>query len=207
MNIQFIKNKSKNIKTRREMLNQKQNLKNVTFFFLCFIFVVGLIIGVFYFKNVLDSNFFETNPNILESLDLAKRNEINNKTFFVEVLIRNFWMLIFMWIVGLSILGVPILIFYVLYDGFSLGITISYILNTYGFYEGYTFLFSKMYLVALLNTLAMILLCNSAIRVTLNILKQKTNIKTEFIRHSIGCIIILVSLVISSVLEVCINLK
>ena len=197
MNIQIIKNKSKKLKSRRGYENKKN--KDIIIIFLCLAFMIGLLIGVFYFKNIKNSNYFEENPNILENLDLKN---IENNNLFVESLLKNIIMLIFIWIIGLSILGAPILIAFILYDGFSLGITLSYILNTFGLYKGYFYLFSTMYLVSIINIAVMILLCNSAIRATINILIQKTNIKSEFVRHSLVCIIMLIVLMFSSILEV-----
>lgn len=199
MNIQIIKNKSKKIKSRRVLGNRKKNSRNLVIFFLCLVFIIAIVIGTFYFKTLVDSNYFEENLNILENMDLSN---INRTNLFLEVLFRNIIVLIFMWIVGLSVLGVPVLIFYIFYDGFSLGVTLTYILNTYGFIKGYSYIFKSMYLVSLINTAVIILLCNSAIKVTINILNQKTNIKCEFIRHSIACIIMLIVLIFSSILEV-----
>lgn len=200
MNIQIIKNKSQKIRTRRKKYN-KQNIKFPIIMCLCIFLIIGILIGTVYFKNIANNNFFEENINVLENIDFANKDNINNKKLFTGIILKNIVLLIFIWIIGLSILGIPLLIFIVLYDGFSLGVTISYILNTFGFYKGYTFIYSSMYLTTLINTAAMILLCNSAVKVTTNILKQKTNIKSEFIRHSLVCTLILILLIFSSIIE------
>lgn len=201
MNIEIIKNKSQKIRTRRNN-NKKQNSKKIIFIILNLFFLIAILIGVFYFKSVLNNNFFEENPNILENIDFTEFRNIDKKSMFFEILFKNSLLLILMWIIGLSVLGIPILILIILYDGFSLGITISYILSTLGFYEGYKFIYITMYVTALINTGVIILLCNSAAKVTFNILKQKSSIKSEFIRHSVISIIAMFLLIISSVLEV-----
>lgn len=201
MNIEIIKNKSQKIRTRRKN-NRKQNTKKIIFIILSLFFLIGILIGAFYFKGIVNNNFFEENPNILKDIDFTNFSNIDKKSMFFEILFKNSLLLILMWIIGLSVLGIPILIFIILYDGFSLGITISYVLNTFGFYEGYKFLYITMYLITLINTGVIILLCNSAVKVTLNILKQKNSIKSEFIRHSILSIIAMFLLIISSILEV-----
>lgn len=199
MNIKFIKNKSRNYVRRREYSSSKNNIKNISIIVLYLFFLLGLFMGILYFKNVNNSNYFGENTNILENIDL---NSLNYEKMFSESIFRNITTLLFMWIIGLSILGTPILIFYLLYDGFSLGFTISYIITSYGFYKGYLFIGFNMYITTIINTAMIILLCNSALKVTINILKQKTSLKSEFIRHSIVCIITLILLIISSIIEV-----
>ena len=71
----------------------------------------------------------------------------------------------------------------------------------FGLYNGYKYAFSMMYIPNVINTIALLILCNSAIKVTINILKQNGNLKSEFIRHSIVCIIMLMLLIVSTMVE------
>lgn len=201
MNIKFIKNKGKNNISRRNIQNSKIKPKKIIFLLFSVLFLVGIISGIMYFKNILDNNYFNDNPNILADLDLSYKESIESSKLFSQILIKNLKVLLFIWIVGLSILGIPILIFFIMYDGFSFGVSLSYILSTYGFYKGYSFIYSTMYLVSIINTISMIALCHSALKVTINILTQKSSIKKEFIRHSTVCVFMLILLVFSSLIE------
>ena len=197
MNIRFIKNKSQNLKRRNE-INNNVKLQKIIFSLICMLFLLGVLAGSIYLKNVTIDSFVEENKNILENVI---DENINSEKIFVESLSKNIITLIFIWIIGLSILGVPILLFFVLYDGFSLGVTIAYILKTFGIYEGYKFIFPKMYIVTTINSFIVFLLCYNAIKVTLNILRQKSDLKIEFIRYSVVCTIMVVFMIFSSTLE------
>lgn len=200
MNIKIIRNKSKNINCRKKIKGGTR-YKNIIIYLLCFMFFIGVVGGIIYFKNALNNNFFEENPNLLQDLEIIIKNNKGKKEFLCECILKNIMPLVLIWIIGLSILGIPIIILWILYDGFSLGVTITYVLSTFGFYKGYNFLFLTFYVATLINTATLILVCNSAIRVTSNIVRQKSTLKQEFVRHSIVCVVMLVMLIISSIIE------
>lgn len=200
MNIRVISNKSKDLHRSNRQKTKKENYKNIVILFLCFTFLMGIIAGSVYFKFRISDEFLEENINFFEKSNIENLN-IDKKDVFIDSLLKNIMILVFFWIVGLSIVGVPILVFFVLYEGFSVAITIIYTLLMIGVSGGYGYIYSSMYITTLINVLAIIFLCNSAIRVTVNVLKHKSDVKTEFVRHSAVCLIVLVLFIISSLNE------
>lgn len=200
MNIKVIKSR-KNYGENKFKEGKKKSI-NFTILFLGFTFFVGIFLGSMYCKFKSENNLFENSTYFINEI---KDIDINKKDVLIDSLVKNFTLLILFWIVGLSIVGVPILIFYIIYEGFSVAIAIVYFLSMFGLNKGYYFAFSTMYITTVINTISIILLCNSAIRVTKNILTQKSDIKAEFIRHSIVCLIILIFLVLLSLNEVLIS--
>lgn len=200
MNIKVIK--SRNNYRENKIKEGKKTSINFTILFLCFTFLVGIFLGSIYCKVKADNNLFEDSTYFVNE---TKDIDINEKDVLIDSLVKNLTVLILFWIVGLSIVGVPILIFYIVYEGFSVAIAIFYFLSMFGLNKGYYFAYSTMYITTFINTISIILLCNSAIRITKNILTQKSDIKAEFIRHSVVCLIILIFFIILSFNEVLVS--
>ena len=186
------------IKKEKRVAKERSNIKLV--YFLCIIFLLGIIIGSIYLKNKISTDLFIESENLFKNIDVAQTN-YNAKSIVIESLIKNIVIIIGFWIVGLSIIGAPLLILYILFEGFSIGITISYIIYSFGIYKGYGLIYSSIYLPKVFSVLSIILLCNSAIEVTKNILKSKKDIKLEFIRHTTLCLITIILLIFSSFAE------
>lgn len=203
MNIRFIKGKDKKIRNRRgiEKADRKNENKFIIIIVLCVVFLFGVLFGTLYLINDMEENSFKIEDNLLDSERIIEF-EKDKKEIFVSSICQNLIILIFFWIIGLSVVGFPILIFYILFEGASIGITISYILLNFGFYKGYGFICISMYLTVLLNVFSMLILCYSAIKVTINVFQKSKDIKSEFLRHSTVCILSTIILFFSSIIEV-----
>lgn len=203
MNIKFIKDKKQFLNSGR---NGKGKIKKIygkvlVILLLCAMFLIGVLFGTIYIKSKMNEDFIEVKNNLLNNKELIDYEE-NKKDIFIESVCQNLIILILFWIIGLSIVGVPLLVFLIFFEGVSIGITISYILSYIGFWEGYKFIYVSMYITTLLNVFSMIVLCYSAIKVTFNIFRKNSDIKSEFVRHSAFCLLILIILVLSSFIEV-----
>ena len=117
------------IKKEKRVAKERSNIKLV--YFLCIIFLLGIIIGSIYLKNKISTDLFIESENLFKNIDVAQTN-YNAKSIVIESLIKNIVIIIGFWIVGLSIIGAPLLILYILFEGFSIGITISYIIYSFG---------------------------------------------------------------------------
>ena len=130
-------------KITRKNKTRKGSIKNINIkiisISLCIIFLIGTICGSLYFNNILETQLIENDSDVFafEKLDEFKeKNEIFKQSIFQNILILSAF-----WVLGLSLIGIPLLIFIVLFEGFSIGITASYILVNFGFYTGYTYIF------------------------------------------------------------------
>ena len=99
--------------------------------FLNVIAIVGIIAGSI-FMIVLSKNDKET---VLNSIKDFFDKLINNKFNFVgtlkNTLISNFLFSFIIWVIGISVVGLLIVIFIIFYKSFTLGFTISSIIYTY----------------------------------------------------------------------------
>ena len=90
--------------------------------------IVSIIIGIIFI-------FFISNDNktyIKESLNNYFNNQNTSINYFFKSLFNNFIYVIVIWVLGISIIGIPIIIFMYLFKSFLLGFSISSIINSYG---------------------------------------------------------------------------
>lgn len=194
MNIKYINVKSKDNKNAK--LNEKTDKKiSIACILLCGIFLIGIFSGTLYMKKIGN---IESIKSILEIREI---NTENTREILYSSLCQNCLMIVLFWIIGLSIVGVPILLFALFFEGVSIGIIISYFLSVFGLAKGYSYLYIGLYLTTIINVYVMIVLCKSAIEVTYNVIGKNRNIKAEFVRHSGICVLTCIAVIISSLIE------
>lgn len=166
----------------------------------CIIFLIGIITGAIYFRIVI--NDIETRNNFVNTLSLTQNtNVVTKKDLLYKSAIKNVKLLALFWIVGISAVGSPFLLFYCLIRGASLSFAISTVIFKFGFVDGNLYSFKHLFLHSCFMTFALILLTVSSIRVSLNTLKSKKDIRLEIVRHSLVSIISLIILTFSTILE------
>lgn len=178
----------------KESLNAEFYLiKEVGYILLLIIFFVGIICGSFCMKKVSENDLNEYKISIKESLE-------NNQTNLKEANITNLWdtlkTIFIFWIVGMSIVGMPILVIYVGYKGFSLGYTIMTIIKILGVTTGNKYIFENLFFRNVILVFSMIVLANYSIKIFRNFFKDKDNIKIDAIKYTMFstcfCIVIMV---------------
>ena len=194
MNIRFISIKNKSTR------NLKGNIKAlkgtyIVYVLLCAIFLLGIVLGSLYIAKG------RVEDGVIASIEMKTTKSDASEKILYNSLWQNGLLILFFWIVGLSVIGAPILLFAIFLDGISIGITISYILSTFGLAKGYSFIYIILYVITIINVGVMIMLCQSAINVMYNIIRKNKDIKSEFVRHSGVCILMSIALVVSSILE------
>lgn len=178
----------------KESLNAEFYLiKEVGYILLLIIFFVGIICGSFCMKKVSENDLNEYKISIEESLE-------NNQANLKEANMTNLWdtlkTIFIFWIVGMSIVGMPILVIYVGYKGFSLGYTIMTIIKILGVTTGNKYIFENLFFRNVILVFSMIVLANYSIKIFRNFFKDKDNIKVDAIKYTMFstffCIVIMV---------------
>ena len=106
------------------MTHIKNNLKE--YFIILIIFFIGLIFGVIFINNSSHTQLSEISSYINEFVDNLKNNNLVNKSGLLkDTIISNFIMVLFLWFVGSTVIGIPIVYSVIAYKGFCLGYTIS----------------------------------------------------------------------------------
>lgn len=113
----------------KKIINKLKDKKQFILIFL--ICVVAFIIGV-----LLPSILNEENRKIIETslnsfFDTIKNNQLKTNELLFKTLTSNIIIDLILWLLGISIIGIPIVIILLGYKSLSLGFTISSIISTY----------------------------------------------------------------------------
>ncbi len=182
---------------RKDILKNTFDIK--IYFIVCILFIIGIVVGTIYFRIV--ANDVDIKEKLIEGLVLTANNDLPRGEQILPVMLNNMKMLILYWIVGISVVGSPFLLVYCLIKGASLSFIISTIIFRFGFIEGNLYAFKNLFVHSCLNVLALILLTVSSVKVSINALKNKKDIRLELVRHSIVSAISLIILGISAVIQ------
>lgn len=100
--------------------------------FIILILIFGVIIGTV-FANFFREEFFY-DLKTLTSINLSSMNkiDINYGVLLKYVLVKNFKPYLLIWILNITILGIPFMILFILYSGFFAGFMVSIFTINYG---------------------------------------------------------------------------
>lgn len=158
-------------------------LKEVGYILLLITFFVGILCGAFCLKNVSDANFEQYAAEIKENL--VDLNNMQGSFYGRNLLFQGLKIIVIFWVVGMSIVGTPVLVAYVGYKGFSIGYTISTVLKILGTVEGNRYIFQNLFLQNIVIVFIMIFLANYSIKIFKNFFESRENIKVDVIKYTI----------------------
>ena len=172
------------------------------------LFFIGIITSVIFINNVNMEKIDETNKyltdlvnniKVYENVDLFK---LLNNSIWYNILIT-----LILWFGASTIVGIPVVYGAVILKGFSIGCTISSLINAFGMGKGLLISLSFLLLHNIIFIPIMFATCVSGVKLYKSIMKnkQRDNIKFEILRHTIFCGIMIVFMLISSIVEVYIS--
>lgn len=113
------------------LLHIKNNLRE--YGIIIIIFLIGLIFGVVFINNAGQTQINEIGTYINSFIESLKGDtEINTAKLLQDALISNFILVLTLWFVGSTVIGIPIVYGVIAYRGFCLGYTISSVIATLG---------------------------------------------------------------------------
>ena len=171
---------------------------------LIIIFLIGLIIGIIIANNSSQEQITSINNYINSFINGLKNGEkIDYIKLLKNVLENNFLIVLLLWFMGSTIIGIPIVYGIIGYKGFCMGYTISSIVLTLGTGKGIAFVLSALFLHNILIIPCLIAIAVSGVNLYKSIIKdrRRENIRIEIIRHTILCLIILVIIGFSALIE------
>ena len=174
----------------------------------CILFIIGLVFGIIVVNNMEEDKLSQINEYINALVNNLKETEkINYTSLLKDAIISNFIVVIIIWIASSTIIGIPIVYAEVTFRGFVLGYTLSSVLITLGTKYGTLYNISSLLLHNIIFIPVLLAITVSGMKTYKSIIKnrQKDNIKLEFLRHTIFCLIMLLFLVLSSLIEVYIS--
>ena len=168
------------------------------------IFVIGIVAGVIFINNTTGDQATEIQNYITEFINLLKQDyHIDTGLLLKKSLSDNFILIIIMWLLGSTVIGIPIVMGIVLFRGFCIGYSVSAIIATLGVQKGILFFTVTMLLHNLIFIPVIVCMTISCMKLYKSIMKdrRRENIKIEIIRHTLISIVLSLFLVVASLIE------
>ncbi len=113
------------------MAHIKNNIREYSIVLL--LFLIGFILGIIFVNNASGSQIEDITSYLNEFVHSVKTNaQIDKGVLLKDCLISNFLLVLALWFVGSTVIGIPIVYGIVIYRGFCLGYTISSVIATLG---------------------------------------------------------------------------
>ena len=193
----------------KNMLNViKENYKEYAL--TTIIFIIGLFIGIMLVNNCNEEQMQEFGSYIGDFITKFKSESEINTGELIGMSMRNNFLLAFaIWIAGTTVIGLPIVLIVILYRGLSLGLTVAIFSYSLGKFNGILFCIISMLLQNIIFIPALLTLGVSSIKLYKSIIRNRDreNIKTKIIRHSVISGLMVVALMISSIVENMVSLS
>ncbi len=187
----------------KEIINKILNVDKKVLIFLIIISIIGIITGSI-FITVLNENDKNT---IYESLNtfLAEYGHLNNKFSLFNNLVLNNMYTLLIWILGISIIGLPIVILIIFFKSFLISFTISSFIMKYktkGIILGIIYNIPHL----IINLLVYLYLGVYSIKFSLNIIdmlfnKRNIDMKKTFSRYSVVLLFSFIMIILTSLYE------
>ena len=97
------------------------------------LFLIGLIFGIIFVNNASEMQIEDITTYLNEFVNSLKTNaQIDKMVLLKNCLLSNFLLVVALWFVGSTVIGIPIVYGIIAYRGFCLGYTISSVVATLG---------------------------------------------------------------------------
>ena len=188
------------VKAKKSITNQKKK-----YLFLTTIISIGILSGILFIFFISKEDKSLVKTELTTFFTYIQTNDIHYLTAFTNSLFSNLIYLIIIWILGISIAGIPIIIFLLFFKGFILGFSFSAVIANYGV-KGILLSMAYQLPHALLLLIVFLLIgfyaINFSIRLFRNLfLKEQINLGPYFKRYNQIAIISIIGILICSLLE------
>ena len=180
----------------------KNNLKE--YVSVIIIFLIGIVLGVILLNNSNDVQKQELNTYVNDFVtQLNSGVSIDKFQLLKNVLINNLIIVIGLWFIGSTVIGIPIVYAIVAYKGFCLSYSMSTILAVLGGSKGICFVLTAILPQNIIYIPCILALAVSGIKLYKSIMKDRRidNIKLEIFRHIFFSLFIGILFIIGSIIE------
>lgn len=119
------------MKKKLDKLKEYLKMNKKIFIFLLVLFIVALVAGSIFSVTLNDSDTALVNTYLENYINSINDNTIIFKDTFINSISSNLIITIIIWLLGISVIGLPIIIFLFFYKCFVIGFAISSILMKY----------------------------------------------------------------------------
>jgi len=175
------------------------------YFIVTICFIIGIIAGVIFINNLSINQSNEITTYVSSFLETLKTDvNLNYMELLKDSIMQNSILVLILWFVGATLIGIPLVFAIIVFRGFCLGYTISAIIHVLGISKGIIFVLTTMFLQNIIFIPAIIALAVSGIRLYQTVVKNRNSesIKFAILKHTIFSLIILMLLILSSAVEI-----
>lgn len=188
-------------KAKTNINNQKKK-----YLFLSIILLIGIVSGALFIFFISKTDKLLVEEELTLFFTNMSDNKINYLDSFINSFLSNFLYLIFIWILGISIIGIPIIIFMFFFKGFIFGFSLSSIIYKFGI-KGIPLAISYQIPHNLINLILFLLISFYAINFSVKLFrtlffKESTNLNISFKKYNKIFIITIIGVIITSLIEV-----
>ena len=169
------------------------------------ILLIGILLGIVFVNNLNDVQTSEITTYLTNSINILKETgNIDGFEVLKESIGNNILLVIILWLMGSTVIGLLLVYFILCFKGFCFGYTLSSIIYVLGTGKGILFFILTMFLKNIIAIPCTIALAVSGMRLYKSIMhdRRKENIKIEIVRHTVFSAFILIVLILSSFIEV-----
>jgi len=171
---------------------------------LIILFLIGIVIGAVHSGFVKDENLIESFHYITDFMNALKTKQIDVDILFREFLWNNLKPGFFIWILGLVILGIPLIFLYILLEGYSLGFALALVIKGLGGSKGVLLISTAILPQEIIIVPVLLTLSVNSILFAKAIWQKKernTNIKFDIYRYIFLFIVAIAMLVAISMIQ------
>lgn len=168
------------------------------------ILVIGITVGVVFINNINVDGAEEIKNYITDFINQLKQGyHVDTGELLRKSLSDNLILIVTMWLLGSTVVGIPIVLGIVLFRGFCIGYSVSAIIASLGVQKGILFFLTTMFLQNLIFIPVILCMTISCIKLYKSIMKdrRRENIKVEIIRHTLVSIMLGLLLIIAAFIE------
>lgn len=189
------------MKKRLDKLISKIRINRRYFVFLLIVMIIGVITGSLFVIILKDSDKGLVANQLFSFFEKVNTGKLNYLDVLFNSFISNFIYMLIIWILGISIIGIPIVIFMLFSKCFVLGFSISNIIFNYGFRGiiiSFFYTFPHYFIDLIMYMFITMFSLSLSIRLVRSfIAKKEINFKHIFNKYlivlAISCVIILFS--------------
>jgi len=114
-------------KAKKNITSQKQK-----YLFLAVILLIGIVSGILFIFFISKTDKSLVNDELNFFFKILKENQLDYVSSLINSISSNILYFVIVWILGISIIGIPVIIFLLFLKGFIFGFSISSIIVNYG---------------------------------------------------------------------------
>lgn len=179
-------------------------------FILYFLLVIALMIGISAGAITINMLNREQTQSLISFLDsffkILDQEKIDNINIMKHSFSNNFQTVVSIWVLGITVIGLPLIFVIIVLRGFIVGFTVGFLINELGF-KGFSFsmlsiLPQNIFIIPGIIALA-VLSINFSLKIVTSRTKRGTkfNFASELTRYSVTTAILSILIVIGSIIE------